>query len=58
MEKLLKPRDVAELLNIGVPTVQRMAKDGRLPSIKIGGRLRFDLEEVKKAIAAAQENQK
>ena len=35
-EKLLTVKDVAERLRVGVATVQRWAKRGELPMVKIG----------------------
>jgi excisionase family DNA binding protein len=42
-------KEVAELLKISLPTVKRMLKDGRLPSVRIGKQHRFlgkDLIEI------------
>ncbi len=41
-EKLLDSRGLGELLGVDSTTVEAMAKDGRLPSIRIGRLLRFE----------------
>jgi len=46
--RLLTCSEVAQWLNMDEATVQRMSRDGKLPSVKIGGRYRFrraDLED-------------
>jgi len=39
--KLLDPKNVSEKLGIGKSTVYTLANNGELPSVKVGGRLRF-----------------
>ena len=41
LEKLLTGREVAELLQVNPKTVERMARAGRLPSVRVCGRVRF-----------------
>ncbi len=48
---LITTSDVAKLLNLNIQTVYRFAKAGKLPSIKIGGALRFDREAIDKWLA-------
>lgn len=38
---LLTTRQVAESLQLNTKTVERMAREGRLPSLRISGRVRF-----------------
>lgn len=40
--KLIGARELAEVLNIDKQTIWRMAKRGLLPSVRLGGRVRFD----------------
>jgi excisionase family DNA binding protein len=51
MRPLLKPSDVGLLLGMHVETVKVMARDGRLPGIKIGNRWRFDQSGIERFIA-------
>ena len=37
----LTPPQVAAVLHVSVETVRRLAREGRLPHIKVGGSLRF-----------------
>ncbi|HEY8178901.1 MAG TPA: biotin carboxylase N-terminal domain-containing protein [Candidatus Limnocylindria bacterium] len=56
----LTPREVAERLGVTVRTVQRWVVDGRLPAIRVGGRLRVSpgalasVRDVNPAAAAAR----
>ncbi|HEY6375565.1 MAG TPA: helix-turn-helix domain-containing protein [Edaphobacter sp.] len=34
--------EVAEVLNVSPPTIYRMAKESRIPSLRIGYTVRFD----------------
>lgn len=47
MEKLLKPTEVAEWLNLNVQTVYAMAQRNQLPNKKIGHAVRFSPKEIK-----------
>lgn len=42
--ELLKVEQVAALLRLHVMTVYRLAKEGKLPGFKVGGRWRFQRE--------------
>jgi excisionase family DNA binding protein len=42
MNRLLDAEEVSELLGIPAVLIRRMARNGELPSIRIGRRLRFD----------------
>jgi excisionase family DNA binding protein len=52
LEKLLTARQVAELLQLNVKTVERMARAGRLPSLRVCGRLRFRPSDIASWLAA------
>lgn len=51
---MLTKKELAEKLNVSVPTVDRLLKDG-IPRIYIRGAVRFDFEE---AVAWLKENGK
>ncbi len=44
--KLLTPDDLAEMLGLARKTVIVMARDGRIPSVRIGRFVRFDPQEI------------
>ncbi len=48
IERLLKPEEVREMLNVSRSWLYEAANDGRIPSLRLGpnGPLRFDPEEV------------
>jgi len=43
---LLKSSDVAELLNVSIPAVQRLCREKKLPHYIIGNRYRFREDEI------------
>ncbi len=43
---LLTPDEVAEMLRVARKTVIVMARDGRIPSLHVGRRVRFDAVEI------------
>jgi excisionase family DNA binding protein len=49
--RLLKLRDVANVLSISTVTVRRRVRDGSLPAVRIKGRLYFHPHEVKAFLA-------
>lgn len=52
-DQLLTPQDVAKLLRVHLQTVYRWAADGRLPSVKVGGKaVRFRLADVRQVVQA------
>ena len=53
-EKLLTSAGMAELLGIGDTTVEQMAKDRRIPSVRIGKALRFEARAVLGALRRAE----
>lgn len=52
--KLLTVKDVAQLLNIRPSTLYQWAELGQIPSIKLNGTLRFDLEDLTKWIESCK----
>jgi excisionase family DNA binding protein len=46
MEGLLRPKEVADILNVSLTTVHRLAGMGRLPHLWIGGQRRFRAGDV------------
>ena len=55
MNKLLTTAELAEYLNTARMTVLRMAKDGRIPHIKISKtEFRYDVNEVLKALGGEE----
>jgi excisionase family DNA binding protein len=52
--ELLTPEEVAGRLRLGsAETVRRMAREGRLPHVKIARRVLFDWDEVAKVVRDA-----
>jgi excisionase family DNA binding protein len=49
--RLLRLREVAEYLGLSMDTVHRMCRDGRLPHVRIGRRIRVEPEELARWIA-------
>lgn len=45
-QNLLKPKEVAEQLQMSVVTVRKLAKRGEIPSHRIGNAYRFLLSEI------------
>jgi len=45
-QKLLSKKEVAECFSVSVRTVERLAARGKLTKVKIGGSVRFRMEEV------------
>ena len=46
MDGLLKPKQVADILNVSVATLHRLAGTGRIKSVWIGGQRRFRRDDV------------
>jgi excisionase family DNA binding protein len=51
-EDLMKPREVAQLLDVPVSTVLDWGRRGVLPRVKLGRHVRFIRQEVEAAIRA------
>jgi excisionase family DNA binding protein len=45
-ENLLTPEDVAEILHVSRKTVVVMAREARIPCIRVGHLIRFDANEI------------
>jgi excisionase family DNA binding protein len=52
LEKLMTTREVAELLQLHAKSVERMARRGRLPSLRVCGRVRFRPSDIASWLAA------
>lgn len=52
-DTLLKVADVAQILQLHEKTVYELSANGVIPSIRIGGAIRFSLDEVWRAIHAS-----
>lgn len=50
--KLLSVDQLAEALGVSRRTVYRLLEEGDVPHYRVGKHLRFDLDEVKKALRA------
>lgn len=46
MEQLATSEDVAKALNVTVTTIQRMTREKKLPSVRVGSMIRYRLSEV------------
>ena len=55
LEKLLTVGELSELLQLHTKTVKRMARDGRLPSFRVAGRLRFRPSDIASWLAARED---
>jgi len=57
--KLLRLTDVADQLNVSLPTVRRLVKDGRLKTVRVGRVIRVRPQDLEDYIeAATQEPEK
>ena len=52
MTPLLNAVDLANILGVCRETVRRMARDGRIPSVRVGKSVRFDLDAVRRHLGA------
>ena len=50
MEPLLTPQEVAEILRVSVDTVYGHARNGLLPSVRIGNSVRFRAEDIRAVV--------
>lgn len=48
----IRPGELAERLGVSRETVRRMARDGRIPFIRIGSSLRFNVDAVLQHLGA------
>jgi excisionase family DNA binding protein len=51
MTQLLTVEQVAEWFKLSTPTIYRLAARGKIPSVKVGGSVRFDQHEVARHLA-------
>lgn len=51
MQKLLiGKREAAEMLSVGVSTLDRLVAAGEVPSIRLGGSVKFSVEQLKQMV--------
>ena len=50
MDKLLRPREAADMLNIRLGTIYKFAAALELPSTKVGGALRFSQQQLEEYV--------
>ena len=55
LERLLTVHEIAALLQLHAKTVERMARAGRLPSLRVTGRLRFRPSDIASWLAARED---
>lgn len=55
LERLLTTQELAGFLSLHVKTVERMARAGRLPSLRVAGRLRFKPSDIASWLAARED---
>ena len=48
--KLITANQVARRLGVRVETIYRYVRDGKLPSMRVGGRWKFSLPDIEKAL--------
>lgn len=48
MEKLLTLQQIAQKLQISETTLYKLARNGKIPAIKIGNQWRFKMEDIEK----------
>lgn len=53
-ENLITIEEVAKKLNVSVPTVRRLEQNGKIPSIRTGRLIRFNLQHVLDALNGVQ----
>jgi excisionase family DNA binding protein len=53
--RLLTPADVAELLQLPASTVYELARNGRLPCLRIGRAIRFSQADLEHHLASRRE---
>lgn len=48
MEKLLTLQQIATILQISETTLYKLARNGKIPAIKVGNQWRFKMEDIDK----------
>jgi excisionase family DNA binding protein len=56
MDKLYKPSEIANLLNVSTSCIYKKAEKGEIPSIKIGSALRFSEKYIGKYLKKCRRN--
>jgi excisionase family DNA binding protein len=54
LAQIMTTKEMAEYLRLHAITISKLAKEGKIPSFKIGSRWRFDKEVIDKWIAKGQ----
>ena len=54
MSPLATPNQLARKLNISRVTVRRLVRRGKLPHVRVGGQVRFDLDEVMESLKSSK----
>lgn len=52
--KLMTVKEVSEILNANSKTIYQWAELGQIPSVKLNGCLRFDLDDIKEWIKSCK----
>lgn len=53
VDRLLRLREVAELLALSEPSIRRLSRSGALPSVRIGAAVRFRRSDVQRMMIEA-----
>ena len=56
MEKLLRVRDAAQILNVSQRTIWRLLDDGELSRVRVGSCVRIDAAELQNFISQRKES--
>ena len=51
--RLIDRTELAEILGVSQPTLRKMVRSGRLPYVQVGDVHRYDVDEVRAALASA-----
>jgi excisionase family DNA binding protein len=54
-DRLMTIRELAAYLRLNIKTVERMARDGRLPSLRVCGRVRFRPSDIASWLAERED---
>ena len=57
MERFLTVKEVSERLKIAEHTIYTLARNGKIPSAKIGGSVRFDWAEIERYLRSKNEGE-
>jgi len=56
--KLLTTKELAEYLKLTKVTIYKYANEGKIPGIKVGGRWRFNKDQINKLLRIEEEENK